>query len=53
MAQDKGKFGLFSIRERLEHFGESIIIDSNLDQGTIIILFAPLKKNMNGGKNEH
>jgi PAS domain S-box-containing protein len=38
------KFGLFSIRERLEHFGGNIEIDSAPGKGCKITLIAPLKK---------
>ena len=38
------KFGLFSIRERLEHFGGNIEIDSAPGKGCRITLIAPLKK---------
>jgi PAS domain S-box-containing protein len=38
------KFGLFSIRERLEHFGGNIEIDSAPGKGSRITLIAPLKK---------
>jgi PAS domain S-box-containing protein len=37
-------FGLFSIRERLKHFGGSLQIQSEPDRGTCITLVAPLKK---------
>ena len=40
----KTKFGLFSIRERLEHFGGRIEINSAPGKGCRIILIAPLKK---------
>ena len=40
----KAKFGLFSINERLEHFGGCMEIDSAPGQGTIIKLLAPLKR---------
>jgi signal transduction histidine kinase len=40
----KAKLGLFSIRERLEHLGGRMEIDSAPGQGTIIKLFAPLKR---------
>lgn len=35
-------FGLFSIYERLEYFGGSMIIDSNKTQGTKITLLMPM-----------
>ena len=40
----QSKFGLFSIQERLEHFGGNIEIDSNPGGGSMITLIAPLKK---------
>ncbi|MBN1975388.1 MAG: PAS domain S-box protein [Sedimentisphaerales bacterium] len=40
----KSKFGLFSIRERLEHFGGHMEIDSSPGKGCRITLLAPLKK---------
>lgn len=42
-AFSQSKFGLFSIRERLEHFGGNIEIDSNPGQGCRITLIAPLE----------
>jgi signal transduction histidine kinase len=38
-----GKFGLFSIRERLEQLGGSVEIRSRPGQGCRIIMTAPLK----------
>lgn len=38
-----GGFGLFSIRERLSHFGGHIEINSSPDNGTRVKLVAPLK----------
>ncbi len=38
-------FGLFSIRERLEHLGGYIRIESECGQGCKVIVTAPLKKN--------
>lgn len=40
----KGGFGLFSIRERLQHLGGSLKVDSNPGQGTRVTLSAPLKR---------
>ncbi|MBN2590207.1 MAG: PAS domain S-box protein [Sedimentisphaerales bacterium] len=40
----QSKFGLFSIQERLEHFGGNIEIDSNPGGGCRITLIAPLKE---------
>jgi PAS domain S-box-containing protein len=37
-------FGLFSIRERLRHFGGSLQIQSGPRRGTLITLLAPLKQ---------
>ena len=37
-------FGLFNIRERLDHIGGSIEIHSKSGRGTIVTLFAPLLK---------
>jgi signal transduction histidine kinase len=39
----KGGFGLFSIRERLQHLGGSLKVDSNPGHGTRVTLSAPLK----------
>jgi PAS domain S-box-containing protein len=39
----KGGFGLFSIRERLQHLGGSLKVDSKLGQGTRVTLSAPLR----------
>lgn len=39
-----GGFGLFSIRERLSHFGGHIEINSRQGKGTRVNLVAPLKK---------
>lgn len=41
-----GGFGLFSIRERLAHFGGELRIVSQIGNGTLVTLIAPLK----GGK---
>jgi len=40
-------FGLFNIRERLDHLGGQFKLDSRAGQGTRIILTAPLKKSPN------
>ena len=40
---ENGKFGLFSIRERLEQLGGHVEIDSKAGQGSRIIMTAPLK----------
>jgi signal transduction histidine kinase len=40
---ENGKFGLFSIRERLEQLGGHVEIDSKTGQGSRIIMTAPLK----------
>ncbi len=42
-AFSQSKFGLFSIRERLEHFGGNIEIDSKPGHGCRITLIAPLE----------
>jgi signal transduction histidine kinase len=39
----KGGFGLFSIRERLQHLGGSLKIESTPGQGTRVTLSAPLE----------
>jgi signal transduction histidine kinase len=39
----KGGFGLFNIRERLEHIGGSLLIDSKIGQGSQIVIIAPLE----------
>jgi len=39
-----GGFGLFSIRERLNHMGGELIIQSNQGRGTRVILRAPLRE---------
>lgn len=43
MAVKSNKFGLFSIRERLEQLGGLIEIESGPDQGSRILMKAPLK----------
>ncbi|MFP3870839.1 MAG: PAS domain S-box protein, partial [Syntrophobacteria bacterium] len=40
---EAGRFGLFSIRERMHHLGGSVKVMSNPGQGTRITLFAPLE----------
>ena len=40
-------FGLFSIRERLRHFGGSLQIQSGPRRGTLITLLAPIKQKEN------
>jgi signal transduction histidine kinase len=40
----RGKFGLFSIRERLNYLGGDIKIESEPGHGTRVILTAPLKR---------
>jgi PAS domain S-box-containing protein len=40
-------FGLFSIRERLKHFGGSLQIQSGPRRGTLITLLAPIKQKEN------
>ena len=37
-------FGLFSIRERMEHFGGNLDVESKPGQGTRITLTMPLKR---------
>jgi PAS domain S-box-containing protein len=44
----KKGFGLFSIRERLQHLGGSLKIDSNPGEGTLVTLLAPLEDNQIG-----
>ena len=39
-----GQFGLFSIRERLRHFGGLLILDSAPGCGTRVTVVAPLGK---------
>jgi PAS domain S-box-containing protein len=41
--KEKGGFGLFNIRERLQYLGGSLKVDSKLGQGTRITLSVPLK----------
>lgn len=41
---ERGGFGLFSIRERMNYLGGELHIDSDARSGTRIILRAPLKK---------
>lgn len=41
-ASSESGFGLFSIRERLEHFGGSLVVDSKPGQGCRATLIAPL-----------
>jgi PAS domain S-box-containing protein len=40
-------FGLFSIRERLKHFGGSLQIQSEPNRGTLITLLAPIEQKEN------
>ena len=42
-AAKSGKFGLFSIRERLEQLGGRVEIDSRPGRGSRIVMMAPLK----------
>jgi PAS domain S-box-containing protein len=42
------RFGLFSIRERLHHFGGRIEIESTPGRGTQVSLTAPLRQSKNG-----
>lgn len=44
LATQRAKYGLFSIRERLEQLGGQIEIDSRMGGGSRIIMKAPLKK---------
>jgi PAS domain S-box-containing protein len=43
MSAKRAKFGLFSVRERLEQLGGSIDIDSDVGRGSKITMTAPLK----------
>jgi PAS domain S-box-containing protein len=43
--ENSSGFGLFNIRERLDHLGGHFEIKSNKGQGTRVILHAPLKQN--------
>jgi signal transduction histidine kinase len=51
----RGKFGFFSIRERLEQLGGHIEIETKPGSGCRIKMMAPLKKEKTegGDKNEH
>jgi signal transduction histidine kinase len=40
---EKTTFGFFSIRERLEHFGGTFVIDTEPGEGTRVTLTAPVK----------
>jgi PAS domain S-box-containing protein len=54
--KDLSGYGLFSIRERLDHLGGSFDIDSKPNQGTRVTLTAPLKLETiseKGNNNEH
>ncbi len=42
---DKGGFGLFSIRERLNHLGGAVTITANRGTGTTVVLTAPRSRN--------
>ena len=46
-----GGFGLFNIRERLDHLGGRIEIESHPGSGTRVSLFAPLKSDRAPGKD--
>lgn len=48
-APDKGGFGFFSIRERLNFLGGNFQVESKPDQGTRAVLTAPLKQNGHPG----
>jgi len=39
--EDKGGFGLFSIRERLRHLGGRLIIESGPNRGTRVTMVSP------------
>ncbi len=43
-----GGFGLFSIKERLKHFGGELTIQSHKNQGTRIAMMVPLRTQDNG-----
>jgi signal transduction histidine kinase len=47
-----GGFGLFHIRERLDHAGGRLDIQSKPGRGTRIVLLAPLAKNAPEGREE-
>lgn len=51
-AAKDGKFGLFSIRERLEQLGGCVEIDSGLGGGSRIMMTAPLKNSEVTDKTE-
>ena len=38
----QGTFGLFSIRERIEHLGGSMRVESGDGRGTVVTLTVPL-----------
>jgi signal transduction histidine kinase len=42
-SHEKAGFGLFSIRERLKLLGGQLIIESEIDKGTRVVIEAPLK----------
>jgi PAS domain S-box-containing protein len=44
MAEDY-RFGLFSIKERLVHFGGQLLVEAGLGQGTCVTLIVPQKNN--------
>jgi signal transduction histidine kinase len=46
-------FGLFSIRERLRHFGGSLEIRSGHPRGTLITLLAPTEQKENEQEVQH
>jgi signal transduction histidine kinase len=41
---NNGGFGIFSIRERLKHFGGNLIIQSREGKGTRVIITSPLER---------
>ena len=48
-APDKGGFGFFSIRERLNFLGGNFQVESKPGEGTLAVLTAPLKQNGHPG----
>ena len=48
-----GGFGLFNIRERLEHLGGEVGIESRPGEGTRVVLTAPLRQSTSGREAAH
>jgi PAS domain S-box-containing protein len=52
-ARGAAGFGLFNIRERLEHLGGEVVVQSSPGQGTRVMLSAPMKRTTAGREAAH